>query len=246
MHFSLCLQSVQQLQRPPPHRPNPSTTFKQGKKDSERQNNIMNMTKYNTILDLAVIISLVLTIGCLPRGCDAANNSADYNDNEQEQHHHLYDAVTATSSYNNDDSSSSPPEHFQIGSIVELYAESSYFAVPAVIIGYEEEQEDVKSSAQRHILRNSMTNNFITQVESDFIHPYQVYEDETRAWCNVGALRSAHMVPCAIVSHSIDDGGLGITYQVRYLNEREVLVYDDLVYSRVQRKNGRMNGRMVA
>ena len=63
-------------------------------------------------------------------------------------------------------------------------------------------------------------------MDPELIHPYQVYEDGTRASCNMGALRKIYMTPCVIVSHSIRKIGV-VSYQVSYLNdEEEILVRD--------------------
>ena len=129
--------------------------------------------------------------------------------------------------------------HLKIGSIVELYTDESYFATPAIITGYEEEK-----SYAHYILQNTTSNARIPRVDPEFIHPYQVYEDGTRASCNVGPLRKTFMTPCAIVSHSIRKSGIA-TYQVSYLNEEEILVHDYLPFSKVRRIHGRRNGSRV-
>jgi len=144
------------------------------------------------------------------------------------------------------------------GSIVELYEPDSYFAVPAIII-----DEIITSSSSGsnstapnnkvYTIQNAITNNQISDIPSDYIHPYTPYKDGTIASCNISKLRNEkNMKPCAIISHSIHDNkeqnklkrnsrsnGL-VIYQVSYLNENEneneELIYDNLPFSRVQRR----------
>ena len=141
------------------------------------------------------------------------------------------------------------------GSIVELYEPDSYFAVPAIII-----DEIITSSGSSsnttapnnkvYTIQNAITNNQISDIPSEYIHPYTPYKDGTIASCNISKLRNVKsMKPCAIISHSIHDNkehklkrnsrsnGL-VIYQVSYLNEneKEELIYDNLPFSRVQRR----------
>lgn len=143
------------------------------------------------------------------------------------------------------------------GSIVELYEPDSYFAVPAIII-----DEIITSSSSSnsnstapnnnkvYTIQNAITNNQISDIPSEYIHPYTPYKDGTIASCNISKLRNVKsMKPCSIISHSIHDNkehklkrssrsnGL-VIYQVSYLNENEneELIYDNLPFSRVQRR----------
>ena len=122
--------------------------------------------------------------------------------------------------------------------------------------------DDASTTSYRsYNLQNSITNEIITNVNEEHIHPYTPYNDGTIASCNFSTLRSkVHlMTPCAIVSSSTsvssthrgeyndvevleeDDkkssGKIMVTYQVAYLNEEDILSYvNDLPYNRVQRR----------
>lgn len=164
---------------------------------------------------------------------DAANSTDEIKLAGQHEQQNRFNITSTAVPLKNEDLG-----HFKIGGIVELYTDESYFATPAIVMGYTEE----KSSTQYSLL-NTITNNRLPRVESEFIHPYRVYEDETRASCNVGALRKPSMTPCVIVSHSTRKSGVAI-YQVSYLNkEQNTLVDDNLPFSRVQRIHGRIPGR---
>ena len=141
------------------------------------------------------------------------------------------------------------------GSIVELYEPDSYFAVPAIIIdeiitSSSSSSNSTASNNKVYTIQNAITNNQITDIPSEYIHPYTPYKDGTIASCNISKLRNVKsMKPCAIISHSIHDNkehklkrssrsnGL-VIYQVSYLNEneKEELIYDNLPFSRVQRR----------
>ena len=116
--------------------------------------------------------------------------------------------------------------------MVELYGDESYFATPAIIVGYNKETPYTKYN-----LHNFITNQHHSGVNPEFIHPYQVYEDGTEASCNVGTLRKnlrkIYMTPCKIDSHFIKGSGF-ISYQVSYLND-DVQVQEYLPFARVQR-----------
>ena len=207
----------------------------------------MNLMKY-FLLDVAIIMSLVIAAKHLLRYADGASSVLMAQEQEcddaanstnrtklprQQERQHQYE-ITSDIPSNNDDTN-----HLKIGSIVELYTDESYFSAPAIITGFQEE----KSSAY-YILQNIFTDTRIPRVDPEFVHPYQVYEDGTRASCNVGALRTIVMTPCAIVSHSIRKSGSAL-YQVSYLDKEEILVHDYLPFSRVQRVHGRGNGSRV-
>ena len=142
---------------------------------------------------------------------------------------------------NANDHHSSSSSHFKIGSIVELYSSQSYFAIPAIIL------QD-KASSGYYSLHNTITNASLANIESQFIHEYKIYDDGTRASCNIGSssgddggglLQSTvYMTPCAILSHSIRRKSGIVLYEVAYLNEEEELVNDTLPFSRVQRRRG--------
>ena len=116
-----------------------------------------------------------------------------------------------------------------------------YFSAPVVITGYRKE----KLSAQ-YSLQNIITNTCLPRVDPELIHPYQVYEDGTRASYNVGALQSdIYDSLCEIVSHSIRKSGL-VLYHVSYLNDKEeMMVHNHLPFSRVHRVHGRRDGSLV-
>ena len=200
------------------------------------------------LFDVAIMMSLVVaarnllgdadgassTLMAQEQECDDAANSTNRTKlPRQQERQHQYE-ITSDIPSNNDDTN-----HLKIGSIVELYTDESYFSAPAIITGFQEE----KSSAH-YVLQNIFTDTRIPRVDPEFVHPYQVYEDGTRASCNVGALRKIYMTPCVIVSHSIRESGI-VLYQVSYLNKGETLVDDYLPFSRIQRIHGRRNGSLV-
>ena len=125
---------------------------------------------------------------------------------------------------------SEEPEYLKIGSLVELYWTSSRFAIPAVVWGKTIGKYEIKYN-----LGNAITNAVHIGVAEELIHPYQVYEEGTKAYCNVGAVRTIKLVPCTILDHSIKRTSGFVSYQVS--NDR----WDDggdymwLPFSRVQR-----------
>jgi len=168
------------------------------------------------------------------------------------------------------DNNRRPSKPSSIGTIVEVYnKEHSYFAIPAIIIDEiistsSSPSNDASTSYRSYNLQNSITNEIITNVNEEHIHPYTIYKDGTIASCNFSTLRNnVHlMTPCAIVSSStgsspvpsfrrgdndveveVEDGTkksnskMTVTYQVAYLNEENILSYvNDLPYNRVQRR----------
>eukprot|EP00571_Detonula_confervacea_P009846 CAMPEP_0172299216 /NCGR_PEP_ID=MMETSP1058-20130122/1571_1 /TAXON_ID=83371 /ORGANISM="Detonula confervacea, Strain CCMP 353" /LENGTH=433 /DNA_ID=CAMNT_0013008577 /DNA_START=82 /DNA_END=1383 /DNA_ORIENTATION=- len=119
---------------------------------------------------------------------------------------------------------------FPLGSMVELYADSSHFSIPAIITGY-----NMEESSTNYNLKNAVTHARISRVAREFIHPYQVHEDGTKAACNVGALRKIYFATCQIVSHSITKSGF-VSYEVSYLDENDEMSHpENLPFSRVQR-----------
>ena len=168
-----------------------------------------------------------------------------------------------------------PSKPSPIGNIVEVYyKEDSYFAIPAIItdeiisISTSPSNDggisDASTSYRSYNLQNSITNEIMTSVNEEDIHPYTTYKDGTIASCNFSTLRNkVHlMTPCAIVSSSstgsltdapsrrdlndveVEDGMsmkssgmITVAYQVAYLNEENILSYvNDLPYNRVQRR----------
>ena len=160
-----------------------------------------------------------------------------------------------------------PPHHMRhhhshhsssldVGSIVELYEDASYFAIPAIITDEmtsssssssastsppspkedDNTNEDEPTPKKIYSLTNVITNIPISSIPSNYIHPYAPYDDGTMASCNIAALRKVQMKPCAIVSHSIRSNSGLVTYQVSYLNKDNVLIHETLPFSRVQRR----------
>ena len=152
------------------------------------------------------------------------------------------------------------PSSLGVGSIVELYEDgTSYFAIPAIITDEmtpssssststsppsprEDDNNNTFNDKQPtthqkiYSLTNVITNIQISSIPSNYIHPYQPYEDGAMASCNIAALRTVQMKPCAIVSHSIRSNSGLVTYQVSYLNKDDVLIHENLPFSRVQRR----------
>lgn len=146
-------------------------------------------------------------------------------------------------------------EGYKVGSIVELYShDSSYFAIPTLVIQHDH-HGDV--TAERYTLKNTITNKRIHNVLPEYVHPYRIYQDGTRAWCDVSLdENNVHMTPCAISSHTIqhekkeeeEDGAGLVFYQVSYLSkdgeQKDTLVEASLPFTKVQRIYGRKNGHM--
>jgi len=141
------------------------------------------------------------------------------------------------------------------GTIVELYADGrNYFATPAIIDGHQVEEGYSSTGSQYYYsLLNAFTNEELPRVDPEFVHPYQAYEDGTRASCNLGRKAvgdndgDAFMTPCVIVTHSIRKSGL-VLYEVSYLasnDDDDALVNDYLPFSRVRRIHDRMNGSVI-
>ena len=121
------------------------------------------------------------------------------------------------------------------GSIVELYSDTSYFAIPAIVL------EGSSSSNNEYVIENTITHDTLPSVSSKLIHPYQIYADGTRASCNIGIEDTVYMTPCAVRSHVVrEKSGLAM-YEVSYL-ENDKLVEEYMPFSRVQRIHGRRNG----
>ena len=176
--------------------------------------------------------------------------------------------------FNDNNHRPSPSKPSSIGTIVEVYnKEDSYFAIPAIITdeiisistspssSNDVNGNDASATSYRsYNLQNSITNEIMTNVNEEHIHPYTPYKDGTIASCNFSTLRNkVHlMTPCAIVSSSstvsstdasshddveVEDdtksnsGKITVSYQVAYLNEENILSYvNDLPYNRVQRR----------
>jgi len=142
------------------------------------------------------------------------------------------------------------------GIIVELYADGkSYFATPAIVAGYQVEEGSSSIGSQYYYsLLNAFTNEELPRVDPEFVHPYQAYEDGTRASCNLGRKASSEvgddvlMTPCLIVTHTTKKSGI-VLYQVSYLTSDDdtddALVHDYLPFSRVRRIHDRTNGSVI-
>ena len=128
-----------------------------------------------------------------------------------------------------------------IGNIVELYETDSYFAIPAIITDEffsisTNNNKPPPPSTKLYSLQNAITSTQLSNINSQNVHPYQPYEEGTICSCNISTLRKIKMIPCAIISHSIRPSSKLVVYQISYLNENDVLVYDNLPFSRVQRR----------
>ena len=132
-----------------------------------------------------------------------------------------------------------------IGNIVELYETDSYFAIPAIItdefFSTLSTDEDQPSPTKLYSLQNAITSTQLLNINSQNVHPYQPYEKGTICSCNISTLRKIKMIPCAIISHTIRPSSKLVVYQISYLNENDILVYDNLPFSRVQRRRQLLN-----
>ena len=168
---------------------------------------------------------------------------------------------------NNNDSDGGESSSSKIGTIVELYDpndSNSYFAIPAIITNEFTSTSSFNDDMLLYSVQNVITSNTLHSISSKFIHPYVPYVDGTMASCNISTLRKGtHMVPCAIISHSIRESSRGVgvkdspgpgrgddgegnnkeggmrgivIYTVSYLNENDALVSCSLPFSRVQRR----------
>eukprot|EP00571_Detonula_confervacea_P003548 CAMPEP_0172314210 /NCGR_PEP_ID=MMETSP1058-20130122/21950_1 /TAXON_ID=83371 /ORGANISM="Detonula confervacea, Strain CCMP 353" /LENGTH=211 /DNA_ID=CAMNT_0013028019 /DNA_START=164 /DNA_END=799 /DNA_ORIENTATION=+ len=176
--------------------------------------------------------------------CNAAYGDTNQTSASKQLRHQHYDISKASPEDKSEPGRMTSPDtsnddaiasYLKVGSMVELYGAESYFAIPATIIGYNKEKHSTKYN-----LQNFISNTSQSKVDPEFVHPYQVYEDGTRAYCNVGALHEIYMVPCKILSHSINKSGF-VSYQVFYSNEEGELFPEYLPFSRVQRDIRRRN-----
>jgi len=126
-----------------------------------------------------------------------------------------------------------------IGNIVELYETDSYFATPAIITDEffsTNNNNEPPPPTKLYSLQNAITSTQLSNINSQNVHPYQPYEKGTICSCNISTLRKIKMIPCAIISHTIRPSSKLVVYQISYLNENDSLVYDNLPFSRVQRR----------
>eukprot|EP00584_Thalassiosira_punctigera_P004566 CAMPEP_0172540858 /NCGR_PEP_ID=MMETSP1067-20121228/11777_1 /TAXON_ID=265564 ORGANISM="Thalassiosira punctigera, Strain Tpunct2005C2" /NCGR_SAMPLE_ID=MMETSP1067 /ASSEMBLY_ACC=CAM_ASM_000444 /LENGTH=225 /DNA_ID=CAMNT_0013326779 /DNA_START=36 /DNA_END=713 /DNA_ORIENTATION=- len=214
------------------------------------------MVNYFLLLDLVVVISITVTASPFLRDWLGSSSntqefdaSANSNDTIQPgltprlQHHRDVDhVVNETTSVADKPKPQRTPHqdksidindssHLRVGNMVELYGEQSQFAVPVIIREIIHKKE---ISSFEYSLHNVITNRDPSGVAPEFLHPYQVYEDGTEAFCNVGAMRELYLTPCTVVSHSINKGGF-ISYRVSYSKEGKGLYPEQLPFSRVQR-----------
>ena len=126
-----------------------------------------------------------------------------------------------------------------IGNIVELYETDSYFAIPAIITDEffsTNNNNEPPTTTKLYSLQNAITSTQLSNINFQNVHPYTPYEEGTICSCNISTLRKIKMIPCAIISHTIRPSSKLVVYQVSYLNENDNLVYDNLPFSRVQRR----------
>ena len=145
----------------------------------------------------------------------------------QEHHHQDYSLRTGVEDL----------DDLKVGDIIELYGSKGSFAVPSVVTAISNKNDDGSSDSPvpKYDIQNTITNTRINNIDQEFIHPYQVYEEGTEAHCNVGAFRNLNMVPCTIVSSAVKKTSGFISYRVEYWN-REVRYPEYLPFARVQRK----------
>eukprot|EP00581_Thalassiosira_minuscula_P002526 CAMPEP_0183741190 /NCGR_PEP_ID=MMETSP0737-20130205/61505_1 /TAXON_ID=385413 /ORGANISM="Thalassiosira miniscula, Strain CCMP1093" /LENGTH=197 /DNA_ID=CAMNT_0025976447 /DNA_START=412 /DNA_END=1005 /DNA_ORIENTATION=- len=130
-------------------------------------------------------------------------------------------------SNNREDGSS----NLKSGNMIELYGEHNFFAVPAIITGY---SYDEVTSSLKYDLYDIVRNSRYAGVAAEFIHPYETYQDGTKAFCNIGSSRKVHMTLCTIESHFIKGSGF-ISYEISYSNGGNVEFKERLPFSKVQR-----------
>jgi len=148
--------------------------------------------------------------------------------------------ITAMQPSNNFASTPTKKVLLRPGSIVEFYTDKSYFATPAIVAAAHETNDS--ASTQKYRLIRTINNDRLENVDESNVHPYEVYEDGTRASCNIGLLETPYMTPCAVLSHKTVQNGRIVMYNVSYLNEGGELVDEYIPFSRVQRIHGRRFG----
>lgn len=112
--------------------------------------------------------------------------------------------------------------HFKVGDMVELYGKKSSSAMPVIVSGYT--KRDGTSTIIKYDLINAFVRTKPFQVASEFVHPYQVYEDGTVSSCDVPSciidgVERTRKILCKITSHVIKKNGEFGSYQVEYLEQ---------------------------
>lgn len=124
------------------------------------------------------------------------------------------------------------PRPLEKGSLVEVFAEGSrhHAAVPAIVTGH---CTGTGSSQEEHFygVENVYAREHLPRVDAALVRPYEVYEDGTRAACNV----EARETPCAVMGHTKRESGL-VLYEVVYLDGEDEPAQEVLPFSRVRRR----------
>lgn len=127
------------------------------------------------------------------------------------------------------------PRLLEKGSLVELCADGSDHATPAIVTGHctgsGESQGD-----RFYGIEDVYAKEHLPRVDAQFVRPYEVYEDGTRATCNVGEFVRFEK-PCGVVGHTKRPSGVAL-YEVLYLDGDDETVREILPFSRVRRRGG--------
>ena len=128
--------------------------------------------------------------------------------------------------------------HLRLGTLVELHTRDHQFAYPAKIVSYV--KDGIRGSEHaKYDLEHAVTGALIPLVHPEFVHPYQVLEYGTAAFCNVATglderrRKRVSMAPCTVLSSTeVPDGH---AYRVSYLNRESMWVQETMPHSRIQR-----------
>ena len=156
------------------------------------------------------------------------------------------DAAAATAPSRPQQQQQEPLPFIKRGSIVELYSDTSYFAIPAIVLETSSSSNNEEDDEEYTItVENTITHETLP-ISSQFIHPYTPYPDNSRASCNIAMDNDTiYMTPCAIISHMVRENSGLVLYEVSYLDNEENLVEEYMPFMRVQRVHGRRNGSML-
>mmetsp|Transcript_39038 Transcript_39038/g.82098 ORF Transcript_39038/g.82098 Transcript_39038/m.82098 type:complete len:274 (-) Transcript_39038:133-954(-) len=131
---------------------------------------------------------------------------------------------TSISTSGNDTSTCASSDSFPVGSVVELYGRGSLSAVPAVVTEHVVPSVSSLSSpssitTKKYNLQTSFTNQPLSPVASEFLHPYEIYAPGTEASCNISNdIRRIYMVPCTIEESFVKKRSGYISYRVSYVH----------------------------
>jgi hypothetical protein len=118
--------------------------------------------------------------------------------------------------------------------VAELYGEQSMFAESVIILGY----NDIAASPQfGYHAAYTISGTHYAGVAQEFLHPYKIYRDGTKAYCNFGGMENEmDLRPCTILSHTEKEVGyLSYTVSHEKQEDKEEVMKTELSFSKIQR-----------